>query len=213
VNRIRPAAVIFDYGNVLSAPQGSGEVEAMASILNAEIDRFLKAYWQFRLAYDAAALDPDAYWRKTANTLSSDLTESQIAALIEIDSRSWAYPAPYIPEWARHLHQAGVMTALLSNMPTPVRDFITHCDWLPPFHHRTFSCDLRAAKPAPEVYWDCIDALAVDPPEILFLDDRPENTRAAEALGLRAITYTTAEQAALELRERFDMLVPLVGTV
>jgi putative hydrolase of the HAD superfamily len=213
VSRIRPAAVIFDYGNVLCAPQGRREIEAMASILNTAVDPFLEAYWKLRLAYDAAELDPAEYWRKTAQLVSGRLTESQIAELIEIDSRSWAYPAAYIPEWARNLHRAGLKTALLSNMPVPVRDFVTQCDWLPPFHHRTFSCDLHAAKPAPEVYRSCIDALAVSPSHILFLDDRPENVRAAETLGLLAIVYRSAEQAAFELRTRFDMPVPLVATV
>ena len=213
MNRIRPAAVVFDYGNVLSAPQGRREIEAMAAILQAGVKEFLQAYWKLRLAYDAAQLDPAAYWRTTAETLSARLTESQAAALIEIDSQSWAYPAPRIPEWALNLHQVGVKTALLSNMPAPVRDFITRCAWLPPFHHRTFSCDLRAAKPAPEVYRDCIDALAVEPAQILFLDDRPENVRAAETLGLHGVVYTTAEQAAVEIHDRFDMPVPLVAKV
>ena len=213
MSRIRPAAIIFDYGNVLCAPQGRREIDAMASILNAEVDPFLQAYWKFRLAYDAAEFDPAEYWRKTAQLLASPLTESQMAELIEIDSRSWAYPAPHVPEWARNLHHAGLKTALLSNMPVPVRDFITQCPWLPPFHHRTFSCDLHAAKPAPKVYRSCIGALAVSPSQILFLDDRPENVRAAETLGLHAIVYRTAEQAAIELSVRFDMPVPLVATV
>jgi len=213
VSRIRPSAVIFDYGNVLSAPQGKRETEAMASILKADVDPFLQAYWKFRLDYDRAALDPEEYWRKTAEAVSSTITESQISELIAIDSQSWAHQAPHIPEWARKLRQAGLKTALLSNMPLPVRDFITQCHWLPTFHHRTFSCDLRVAKPAPEMYQNCIDGLAVDPAQILFLDDRPENVGAAETLGLHAIVYATAEIAAKELRERFDMPVPLVATV
>ncbi|HMD49442.1 MAG TPA: HAD family phosphatase [Bryobacteraceae bacterium] len=211
--RIRPAAVIFDYGNVLSAPQGSSEIASMASILKTGVDPFREAYWRFRISYDQAALAPEDYWAAVATTLATSLTTTQIATLIEIDSQSWSYPARDLPGWARNLHREGMKTAVLSNIPIPVRDYIERCDWLPPFHQRTFSCDTRIAKPAPEIYRHCIDGLGVDPAEILFLDDRPENVRAAETLGLHGILYQSAEQAAAELRQRFDMPVPLVATL
>ena len=41
-----------------------------------------------------ASLDPAAYWNTVAQTASRTLTPDQIAALIEIDSRSWSHPAP-----------------------------------------------------------------------------------------------------------------------
>ncbi len=198
-------AVIFDYGNVLSQAQPEAEVQAMAAILNLPVPRFVELYWQFRLAYDEAALDPATYWHNVADVGSRDLTESQLATLIEIDSRSWSHPAPVIPEWAGALHAAGVRTAILSNMPIPVREYITRCEWLPPFHHRTFSCDLRIAKPAPEIFEHSIAALGVAPSETLFLDDRPENIRAAEALGLHAVLFTTLDEVARELARRFDI--------
>lgn len=213
MTRFRLSAVIFDYGNVLSAHQGSREIQAMADIFSINVDLFRQAYWKFRLAYDAAAFDSRAYWSKVAAAASVDLAESQIPTLVEIDSRSWSYPARDIPQWARQLHREGVRTGLLSNMPAPVRDYIAHCDWLPPFHHLTFSCDLRIAKPAPDIYRDSIRGLGLDATEILFLDDRPENVRAAEALGLHGIVYQSAGQAAAELRQRFDIPVPLIATL
>jgi putative hydrolase of the HAD superfamily len=213
MKRIRVAAVIFDYGNVLSAPQGANEIAAMASIFNTSVNLFREAYWKFRVPYDEAALAPKEYWTTVANVLSTSLTDTQLSTLLEVDSQSWSYPARDLPVWARDLHNAGLKTALLSNMPAPVRDYIERCQWLPLFHHTTFSCDVRIAKPAPEIYLHCIHGLAADPSEILFLDDRPENIRAAETLGLHGIVYQSAEQAAGELQRRFDISVPLVATV
>ena len=37
-----------------------------------------------------------------------------------------------------------------------------------------------------------IGDLGAQPDEVLFIDDRAENTRAARDLGLRTITFTTA---------------------
>jgi len=213
VNRIRPSAVVFDYGNVLSAPQGWREVEAMASLLSVPVDQFRQAYWEFRLSYDEAALDPAAYWSAVAGFVSKSLTDKQVTALQEVDNRSWTYPAPVLPHWARAVRDAGLKTALLSNMPAPVRAYVEHCDWLPSFDQRTFSCDLRVAKPAPEIFRHCLDGLRVDPSEVLFLDDRPENVAAAETLGLYGVVYTSVEQAASEVNRRFDIPVPLVATL
>jgi putative hydrolase of the HAD superfamily len=211
--RIGPTAIIFDYGNVLSQPQPLADIEAMASVLDLPAEIFRRAYWQFRLAYDEAALDPEAYWSAVARAASRSLTASQIPKLNDIDSRGWSHPAPAIPEWARQLHHAGLRTALLSNMPVPVRDYISRCAWLPPFHHRTFSCDLRIAKPAVEIYQHCLNGLGVTPSDVLFLDDRPENIQAANALGIHSVLFTTLEKVAAELGRRFDIPVALAGTL
>jgi putative hydrolase of the HAD superfamily len=98
-------------------------------------------------------------------------------------------------------------------MPASVRDYISHCAWLPPFHHRTFSCDVRAAKPAPEIYEHCLTGLATAPHDVLFLDDRPENVHAAAALGMHALIFTTLQSTAAELDRRFDIPVPLAATL
>jgi putative hydrolase of the HAD superfamily len=210
VKRIRPAAVIFDYGNVLSAPQGRAEVETMTSILNVSADHFRRAYWRFRLSYDEAELDDVSYWQQVARDLARSLSGDQIATLVEVDGQSWSYPDPVLPQWARAVRATGIKTALLSNMPTSVRDHILRCDWLPRFDQRIFSCDVRFAKPAEEIFRHCLKGLGVDPQEVLFLDDRPENIQAAEALGLHGIVCKTADQAARDISRRFDLPVPLV---
>ena len=93
MKRIRARAVIFDYGNVLSAPQGPTEIETMASILNISAGDFRQAYWQFRVSYDEAAIDPVSYWQQVSQRLSRSVTDEQIATLVKTDSLSWAYPA------------------------------------------------------------------------------------------------------------------------
>jgi putative hydrolase of the HAD superfamily len=211
VTRIRPRAVVFDYGNVLSAPQGAGEIQEMAAILNVPADPFLQAYWRLRGAYDEAALDAVDYWSRVAGQLSRRITGEQIAALVEMDARSWSYPAPVVPQWARDLRGAGLKTGLLSNMPATVRDYIVRCDWLPVFDQSTFSCDARVVKPAEEIFRQCLDGLDVAPKETLFLDDRPENVQGAEALGLHAVVYKSVEQAARDISRRLDLPVSLNG--
>jgi putative hydrolase of the HAD superfamily len=206
--RVSPQAVIFDYGNVLSESQPDADVQALAAILNLPNARFTEIYWQFRVPYDAAALDPIAYWNTVAQTASRTLTPDQISALIEIDSRSWSHPALATPQWARDLRAAGLRTAILSNMPAPVRDYILGCAWLPDFDARVFSCEAGLCKPEPEIYRNCLDKLGVQPSEVLFLDDREPNIRAAKALGMHAVLFIDPVGAARKINQRFSL--PLV---
>jgi len=203
--RISPTVVIFDYGNVLCQSQPMADVQSMAAILDLPLPRFTELYWRFRIPYDAGSLYPGAYW----NSLSPGLATDQIAALVEIDSRSWSHPAPLMPQWARDLRAAGLRTAILSNMPASVRDYVLGCAWLPDFDSRTFSCEAGVCKPAPEIYWDCLNKLGVEPSEALFLDDREANVRAAAALGLHAIVFTGAGSVAHEIERRFRLPVTL----
>ncbi len=204
-----PRAIIFDYGNVLSRPQGEPEVHAMAALLELPLDRFRELYWRYRLAYDQALFEPLEYWRKVA----PNVTAEQLEELNLLDARSWAYADPVMPKWAAHARAAGFKTALLSNMPVPVRDYTRTCDWLPVFDQLTYSCDLRITKPSPEIYRHCLEGLGAAAGDALLLDDRPENVRGAEAIGMHGLLFTTPPEAARLLRERFELPGELIATL
>ena len=203
-----PKAIIFDYGNVLSQPQPAADVQSMSRILELPIRRFEEIYWQFRVPYDAAEFSPADYWNEVAGTASRSLTTAQIERLIDIDSRSWSHPAPITPYWARDLQASGLRTAVLSNMPFPVRDYVLTCDWLPKFDVRVFSCEFGRTKPSPEIYEYCLDQLRIAPGDALFLDDKEPNLRAAEALGLAGVLFQDPTAAFREITRRFDLPVP-----
>jgi putative hydrolase of the HAD superfamily len=205
--RIHVGAIIFDYGNVLCSSPIAAEIEGMANILGMSVPDFEPRYWRDRLSFDRADVDPAAYWNAVAGrTLSAD----EINRLQEIDSASWSHPCPVMPDWAQRIRAAGLRTGLLSNMPAAVRDYIVQCPWLPEFDHRTFSCDLRITKPSPEIYQHSLAGLGVSASDALLLDDRVENIRAAETLGIHGILFTTPEALPHELDRRFAIHVPLI---
>jgi putative hydrolase of the HAD superfamily len=208
--RTNVSAIIFDYGNVLCSSPLAAEIEAMASVLQMPVPDFQERYWRNRLAFDAATLNPETYWGGVAQR---PLSPEETGRLQDIDSESWSHADPVMPECARQVRAAGFRTGLLSNMPAPVRDHIVKCPWLPSFDHLTFSCDLGTTKPSPEIYLHSLAGLGVAPSDALLVDDRVENIRAAEALGIHAILFTTPEALARELDRRFAINVPLVATV
>ena len=206
---VSPSAIIFDYGNVLCQSQPPADTDAMAAILGLSLEQFNDLYWRFRIPYDSGTLNPAAYWNELARATSRKLTSDQIATLTEIDSRSWSHPARVMPQWARDLRAAGLRTALLSNMPVAVKDYVLGCSWLPDFDARVFSCDVGTCKPEPGMYRECLAALGLQPSEVLFFDDREPNVRAAQALGLHAVLFTNPSDAARQIKDRFRVPIPL----
>lgn len=200
------AAVIFDYGNVLSDVQDNAAVEAMAGVLKLDPQSFQRAYWQFRVAYDEAALSPESYWHAVSGSADRTVQSGDIRRLRRLDVESWVLPNLPMVEWAKRLRDAGTKTAVLSNMPVDLRDYVLGSEtWLPEFDAMTFSCDLHCSKPDARIYRDCLERLGTPPTETLFLDDREPNVEAARAIGMHSIVFTGARTALLEIESQFSI--------
>ncbi len=63
------------------------------------------------------------------------------------------------------------------------------------------SCDIYLSKPDPAVFQHMIDTYSLIPEETLFIDNRIENTAAAEKLGMKTIHFVGAEQCIEDLRK------------
>ncbi|MFZ0935675.1 MAG: HAD family hydrolase [Bryobacteraceae bacterium] len=208
---VQPKAIIFDYGNVLCAPQPCQDVEAMATVLQVSPEQLETVYWPYRLPYDDGRLDAISYWRTVAHDLGRPLAENDIQRLIQLDVTSWTHLDARMMEWARRVRAGGVRTAILSNMPLELRNWIVHeSGWLADFDFATFSCDLGIAKPDAAIYQHCLSGLGVAASETLFFDDRQPNVDGARLLGIHAVHFTTPQETltALDGLYRLPVLPP-----
>ena len=196
-------AIIFDYGNVLCEPQPAEEVQAIAALLRIPQDELVDRYWRDRLAYDRADLDPGEYWTRL---VGRRLDASDLQAAIHLDNKSWTHPRMQTLQWVDTARRNGLHTALLSNLPLPLRDALEQdCPWLPPFDVRTYSCSVRAVKPDRAIYEECLRELGVKPQEAVFLDDRRENIDGAGHVGIHGVWFHTAEGAAKQLAAEYGI--------
>lgn len=184
--------VLFDYAGVLSEHQTDEALQAMAALTGRRVPDFHAAYWEHRDAFDVAAVEPDDYWRRVGDSLGVPLDPATIAELGRVDTDSWLTLDRATLTVVGELAAAGTPLALLSNAPAPLARAIEAADWHSDFTHLFFSCDLRAAKPAADVFLRVAEALGAQPREIVFVDDRPENTDAAADLGFRTIDFRDA---------------------
>lgn len=206
---INLAAVVFDYGNVLCAPQAHSDLSEMAAVCGLDRSTLEPLYWQFRPQYDMQEFDGTAYWRAIGDQAGKQLSARQISDAIELDCRSWSRPGARVLAWVRELKANGFRTAILSNMPVELRLFLDRCDWLVGFDHAVYSCDVGSMKPDPTIYTHCLQLLNLPADQVLFLDDRIENIEGAHRLGMHAVHFLDAEQTAQALSERFSL--PLIS--
>ena len=196
-------AVIFDYGMVLSAPP---DLRARANLLAitglAEVD-FDRHYWAHRHAYDLGELNGHTYWPRFAQSAGLKFTPQEVENLIENDVMMWTSINEPMLAWAGQLQDAGIRTAILSNMGQEVLRYMRQeFSWLAAFDHHTWSCELGIAKPDPAIYTRTVESLAVAPAEALFLDDKQENVTAAQSVGLEAIVFRDVAKLEEELQRR-----------
>ena len=187
-------AVIFDYGMVLSNPADPMAHARMITISGLNCAEFDRCYWQNRPSYDLGMTGPE-FWRKVADDAGTSFTDDQINDLIESDILMWTSVNEEMLAWVVALQNAGVRTAILSNMVFEILGYMRQeFGWLSHFQHHTWSCELGIAKPDPAIYLYTCEKLDVSPAEALFIDDKPENVAAAEKAGLRAIQFHSIHQ-------------------
>lgn len=103
----------------------------------------------------------------------------------------------------RRLHEAGQTLFFISNMPAPFADHLeARHDFVRWFRDGVFSARVHLNKPEPAIFELAAARFGAAPAEMVFLDDHLPNVQAAQALGWHALQFSSAEQAATELRDR-----------
>lgn len=195
-------AVIFDYGMVLCTqdPVARRNLLALTGMDDAEFERY---YWIDRRDYDLGRFDGRGFWQRFGERAGLAFTPDQLSALVENDVCLWTHLTEPMLAWAAALQEAGLATAILSNMvPDLLRYMRQEFGWLGHFDQLTWSCELGMVKPEPAIYAYTCDKLRIAPSDTLFIDDKPENVRGAEDAGLNALIFTDPAQLRADLAAR-----------
>ena len=204
-------AVIFDYGMVLTGPRDPETHAALLRITGLPLEKFEHFYWADRHAYDEGKFTGITFWQKLVSDAGLNFNPNQVEELSALDASMWTTENPAMLSWQQQLKQRGLLTAILSNMGDNVlasleREF----EWIHRFDVLIWSYQWHMAKPDPAIYRLVLDKLNVHPEEVLFLDDKLLNVEAAQALGMKAIQFTTIERLREDLiAQGLDAELPL----
>ncbi|CAL9462041.1 Phosphoglycolate phosphatase [Streptomyces sp. enrichment culture] len=195
----RRPIVLFDLFGVIARHQRPGSMDEMAALSGAPADAFAAAYWACRPPYDAGRWTAPQYWTAVLRRLSLTAGPHTIEELRLTDIDSWSRVDDRMVAYVQSLRDVAEV-ALLSNIPADHADaFLSAQPWLRHLDHVAFSGRIHAVKPDLAAFRHCIVAMRAAPADFLFVDDRDENVRAAQAAGMDGHVFTRLDELAAVL--------------
>jgi putative hydrolase of the HAD superfamily len=196
-------AAAFDFGNVITREPDPNAVVTIAKMAGIPVGEFLPVLYGIRDEYDRGTWNGRRYYREVLARLNAAAEEQTLDRMAEIDTDSWKTLNPETLRLIADIKNAGLKTAILSNMP---HDFLRYARANIPLFSEvdagTFSCEWSLIKPERGIYEALAGTLGLSPSEIVFFDDLPANIDGARALGIQGILWQDAASARNELRTR-----------
>ncbi|WP_432137147.1 HAD family hydrolase [Streptomyces sp. bgisy154] len=195
------AAVIFDFGGVLTTP-----MDDTALCFAREIGLPDDAYRH------AVAVDPTGrqlYAQLERGDISQEEWNTGIASLLGIDGtnlmgRALATlrPEQAVVTAAAQIRATGVRTAILSNS-MGMAPHNPYAPWALDASHDVvvLSEQHRMRKPDPEIYELTLELLGLPGSACIFVDDNPGNLVPAQKLGITTIHATDPDRTVAQLRQ------------
>jgi 2-haloacid dehalogenase len=107
-----------------------------------------------------------------------------------------------MPEILEQLRADGVPTFAISNFSAEkYAETVERFPFLGGFRDAVVSAHVRLIKPDPAIFRLFLDRNGLDPADCLFVDDVPANVEGARGVGLRAVTFESAERFRADLAE------------
>jgi len=183
-------SIVLDWGGVLIDNPTPGLLHYFAEYFNTTEEKFNKAHKKYEDSFHKGTLPEDSYWEKMCNDLSKNKP---------VENSLWkkAFKSAYQEKKAVFklvsvLKKNGYKTGFLSNTETPSMEFF-HEQKYNMFDVLVFSCKEGFRKPEKEIYEITLHRLNTRPEETLFIDDRIENIRGAESLGIHTVLFIDSE--------------------
>jgi putative hydrolase of the HAD superfamily len=201
-------AVALDYGMVLCHKPTPQQIDRIARVFGVSHDAFWTLYEKNRGLYDRGDLTPAQYWIRFAEDTGATLDDTTMEWLQNWDIEMWSSAVAPMMDWARRLRATGYKTAILSNLHQRFAWHLRrHAKWLQTFDCQIFSSEVRLTKPDSRIFQLCVERLGVEGQEVLFVDDREVNVRAAERAGMTAICFHSVRGLRDDLdKVAFDVL-------
>ena len=187
---LTPKTVIFDYGDVISLPQSPADRAIIERLAGVDPGKFWASYWAHRLELDLGIEGSRAYWATIAAETGADWDQARLCELWIADLRSWMSVNPAVVEVLAALRAGGTRLALLSNAGPDYGSYLRHGVLGEYFDAVYVSGELKLLKPDPEIYQYVLADLGIPAAEAVFVDNRADNVRAAQELGITGHVFT-----------------------
>src|SRR6478735_5446120 len=185
--------VVFDYGEVISITPTEADRAALVGIAGGDAEQFWPAYWRHRNALDQGTLSIQQYWRGIERELGESWEDATIHRLWLADFRSWLTIDHDTLQVLLDLKAGGTRLALLSNAGRDFGSYFRHGTLGDLFEKVFVSGELGTIKPSPEIFEHVMGDLGVTAEQTVFIDNKEENVRGAETLGISGHVFTSPQ--------------------
>ncbi len=119
-----------------------------------------------------------------------------------IIQHEWPHAEQGMIDIVKGLKDMGLKTAVLSNLWIGNATDARESDWAQHFDVMGLSGEINASKPDRESYEAVLEKLALQPEEVLFVDDLPGHIAGARAVGLHTHLFRHENELRKELESR-----------
>ena len=195
-----PKAVVFDFGGVLK------QESARKIVVQFICDSFqcteleLETFHQMYSPLKTSTSEVD-FWMSYAQEKGIPLPSDWPARFKAILKESIGVnPAMY--DLIEELKQKNVQIGLLSNTTERRANLVREFGFYEPFAPCLLSHEIGANKPDMLAYQILLNTLTLPAQDVLFIDDKMENVRAAKDLGIDAILFQSEAQLRADLKKK-----------
>lgn len=189
---LSPRTVIIDYGEVISHSPSEADRAVLEELAGVDREKFWAAYWAHRPALDLAVEGVREYWTAIRADTGARWDDGRVCELWLADFRGWLSVNPEVIDVLADLRAGGTPLALLSNAGPDFGSFFRHGilgEYLDAVY---VSGELKLLKPGAQIYRHVLDDLGITAAEAVFIDNRADNVRGAEELGITGHVFTGA---------------------
>lgn len=187
--------VIFDYGEVITitpTPADRAVIAGLAGVEGEDEAKFWNSYFAHRGPLDqGTGGGVRGYWESIAADIGADWDEARIYQLWTADFRGWLSVNPGTIEILADLKAGGTRLALLSNAGADFGGILRHGPLGEYFEAFFVSGEIGLIKPDPAIYSHALRELGITGAGAVFVDNKEENVRAAESLGITGHVFTS----------------------
>ncbi len=193
-------AIIFDMGGVLAHESwGRARLAEFDAMLGWEPGALVKALFSGPVweTYSTGEISPAEYWSQTGGPIAERLPPD----FIFFKDNFWGAELDLATVALARRLRARYRIVLLSNAsPFLPAGLLKEPHLAGLFDHVIISAYVGMRKPDPEIFHHTCRLLGLAPDACVLIDDKPRNTSAAEALGMKAVVHVGALETERALR-------------
>lgn len=196
--------VVFDFGGVMTTSTVPQRVVALCKKVGIDWAIVNAGFEKYRHLYDGGFMSLNEMYDAIWEDANLDLPTEIQSQFLEADVASWLYRNERTQKWMASLKARGFRIGILTNMaPGFARDcFRTKfADFLALADAFVISGDEHLYKPQPEIYALLVKRIALEPAELVFVDDLEKNIAAAKACGWQGIRFVSNDQVEHDFEE------------